>query len=151
MIRMKNGLMLVAAVSVIATAGYFSLSRWAIRHEAVELFDVKRDRPVPVEITVRRDSEVAAMAGLRKLPVAILNHGNTVKNSEYSFVASVLALRGYLVLSIQHDLPGDPPLVTKLGQPYVGRLPIYQRGVSNIMFAQRKCRRRSLTLITAHS
>ena len=138
MIRVKRGLILVAALGVIATAAYFSLSKWAIRHEAVELFDAKRGRPVPVEITVRRDSEVAAMAGLKRLPVAILNHGNTVKNTEYSFVANVLALRGYLVLSIQHDLPSDPPLVTKIGEPYVGRLPVYQRGVSNIMFCAKE-------------
>jgi alpha/beta hydrolase fold len=135
---MKRGIIIAAVLGVMATAAYFSLSKWAIRHEAVELFDAKRGRPVPVELTVRRDSEVAAMAGLKKLPVAILNHGNTVKNTEYSFVANVLALRGYLVLSIQHDLPTDPPLVTKIGEPYVGRLPVYQRGVSNIMFCARE-------------
>src|SRR6516165_1025391 len=106
---MRRGIIIAAVLCAVVTAAYFSLSKWAIRHEAVELFDSKRGRPVPVEVTVRRDSEVAAMAGLKKLPVAILNHGNTVKNTEYSFVANVLALRGYLVLSIQHDLPGDPP------------------------------------------
>jgi hypothetical protein len=135
---MKCGIIIATALGVIATAAYFSLSKWAIRHEAVELFDAKRGRAVPVEISVRRDSEVKAMAGLKKLPVAILNHGNTVKNTEYSFVANLLALRGYLVLSIQHDLPTDPPLVTKPGEPYVGRLPVYQRGVSNIMFCARE-------------
>jgi pimeloyl-ACP methyl ester carboxylesterase len=135
---MRRGIIIAAVLCAVVTAAYFSLSKWAIRHEAVELFDSKRGRPVPVEVTVRRDSEVAAMAGLKKLPVAILNHGNTVKNTEYSFVANVLALRGYLVLSIQHDLPGDPPLVTKIGEPYVGRLPVYQRGVSNIMFCARE-------------
>jgi len=46
----------------------------------------------------------------------------------------VLAARGYLVASIQQDLPSDPPLVTKVGLPYVGRLDVYKRGEANILF-----------------
>jgi len=69
------------------------------------------------------------------LPVAILNHGNTVKNTEYSFLANVFAARGYLAISPQHDLPTDPPMVTKVGELYVGRLPQIQRGIANIHFA----------------
>jgi pimeloyl-ACP methyl ester carboxylesterase len=46
----------------------------------------------------------------------------------------VLAARGYLVASIQQDLPSDPPLVTKIGLPYVGRLDVYKRGEANILF-----------------
>jgi pimeloyl-ACP methyl ester carboxylesterase len=70
-----------------------------------------------------------------KLPVAILNHGNTVKHTEYSFLANVFAFRGYMSISVQHDLPTDPPMVTKVGELYVGRLPQIQRGVANIRFA----------------
>jgi hypothetical protein len=58
---------------------------------------------------------------LWKLPVAIISNGNTVRNTEYSFLANVLAARGYLAASVQQDLPTDPPLMTKVGQPYVGR------------------------------
>src|SRR3981081_3192104 len=60
--------------------------------------------------------------------------GNTVKNTEYSFLANVLAARGYLVASIQQDLPTDPPLMTKVGLPYVGRRAAYERGEANILF-----------------
>jgi dienelactone hydrolase len=66
--------------------------------------------------------------------VAIISNGNTVKNTEYSFLANVLAARGYLVASIQQDLPTDPPLMTKVGMPYVGRLGVYQKGEANIQF-----------------
>jgi pimeloyl-ACP methyl ester carboxylesterase len=76
-----------------------------------------------------------ANAGMITLPVAILNHGNTVKFTEYSFLANIFAARGYLAISIQHDLPTDPPMVTKVGELYVGRLPQYQRGIANIRFA----------------
>src|SRR5882762_1574573 len=75
------------------------------------------------------------MAEMIELPVVILNHGNTVKFTEYSFLANVFAARGYLVVSIQHDLPSDPPMVTKVGELYVGRLPQYQRDIANIKFA----------------
>jgi pimeloyl-ACP methyl ester carboxylesterase len=84
---------------------------------------------------VRRDKEMQANAGMIKLPVAVLNHGNTVKFTEYSFIANMFAMRGYLAMSIQHDLPTDPPMVTKVGELYVGRQPQYLRGVANILFA----------------
>src|SRR4029079_4508687 len=74
-------------------------------------------------------------AGLIKLPVAIINHHSPVKNTEYSFLANIFAWRGHLAISTQHDLPTDPPMVTKVGEPYVGRLPQIQRGVANIHFA----------------
>src|SRR5260370_11316370 len=72
--------------------------------------------------------------GYWKLPVAIISNGNTVRNTEYSFLANLLAARGYLVASIQQDLPTDPPLVTKLGLPYVGRRAVYEKGEANILF-----------------
>lgn len=98
--------------------------------------DPARDnRPVAVDIAVRRDKEMQANASMIKLPVAILNHGNTVKFTEYSFLANVSAARGHIAISIQHDLPTDPPMVTKVGELYVGRQPQYLRGVANIKFA----------------
>jgi hypothetical protein len=115
---------------------YVTASKWAIRHETVTFYDAARNnRPVPVDVAVRRDKEMQADAGMIKLPVAVLSQGNTVKNTEYSFLANLLAARGYITVSIQHDLPTDPPMVTKVGELYVGRLPQYQRGVANIRFA----------------
>jgi pimeloyl-ACP methyl ester carboxylesterase len=75
------------------------------------------------------------MAELIDLPVAVLSHGNTVKHTEYSFLSNVFAARGYLVISIQHDLATDDPMVTKVGEEYVGRRMQYNRGAFNIMFA----------------
>ena len=133
---MKRGIAVLLSLSALVTVGYFTASKWAIRHETVTFLDPARDnRPVAVDIAVRRDKEMQANAGMITLPVAILNHGNTVKFTEYSFLANVFAARGYLAVSIQHDLPSDPPMVTKVGELYVGRLPQYQRGVANIRFA----------------
>ncbi|MGJ5135231.1 alpha/beta fold hydrolase [Bradyrhizobium oligotrophicum] len=133
---MKRGITVLVSVSVLAAVGYFTASKWAIRHETIRFYDASRDnRLVEVAVAVRRDKEMQAEAGMIKLPVAILNHGNTVKFTEYSFLANVFAARGYMAVSIQHDLPTDAPMVTKVGEPYVGRLPQIQRGVANIRFA----------------
>jgi len=131
---MKRGLGVLVCVCALLGAVYFAISKWGIRHEQLNLFDAARQRPVAVDLAVRADYEMKANAGYLKLPVAIISNGNTVKNTEYSFLANVLAAQGYLVASIQQDLPSDPPLVTKVGQPYVGRLPVYQKGEANILF-----------------
>jgi len=133
---MKRGIAVLASLSALAAVGYFTASKWAIRHETLTFYDATRnDRPVAVDIAVRRDKEMQANADMITLPVAILNHGNTVKFTDYSFLANVFAMRGYMSISIQHDLPTDPPMVTKVGELYVGRQPQYLRGVANIRFA----------------
>jgi hypothetical protein len=133
---MKRGIIILLSVCSLLVVGYFTASKWAIRHETLTFHDSTRDnRLVAVDIAVRRDKEMQAYAGMIKLPVAILNHGNTVKNTEYSFIANIFAARGYLAISPQHDLPTDLPMVTKVGEPYAGRLPQIERGVANIHFA----------------
>jgi len=131
---MKRAFAILACLCVLAAGEYYAISKWAIRHETLNLFDKARQRPVSVDVAVRRDYEVKADNGFGKLPIAIISNGNTVKNTEYSFLANVLAARGYLVASIQQDLPTDPPLMTKVGEPYVGRKDVYMRCEANILF-----------------
>jgi hypothetical protein len=133
---MKRGIAILVSLTALVVVGYFTISKWAIRHETITFYDASRgNRPVAVDVAVRRDKEMQANAGMITLPVAILNHGNTVKFTEYSFLANAFAARGYIAISIQHDLPTDPPMVTKVGELYVGRQPQYLRGVANIRFA----------------
>ncbi len=133
---MKRGIIVLLSLSLVCVVGYFVASRWGIHHTTLTFEDIVRsDRPVSVDIAVRRDREWQATAEMLTLPVAILNHGNTVKNTEYSFLANILAARGYMVVSIQHDLDSDEPMVTKVGEEYVGRRPQYNRGIANILFA----------------
>ena len=133
---MKRGITILLSLCAVIAVGYFTASKWAIRHEMLTFNDpVRGNRLVAVDIAVRRDKEFQANAGMIKLPVAILNHGNTVKFTEYSFLANLFAARGYLVVSIQHDLPTDAPMVTKVGELYVGRQPQYERDIANIRFA----------------
>ena len=139
---MKRGIAVLVSVSVLFGVAYVTASKWAIRHETVTFYDASRDnRPVPVDIAVRRDKEMQANAGMITLPVAVINHGNTVKNTEYGFLANIFAARGYMVVSPQHDLPTDPPMVTKPGELYVGRLPQILRGVANIHLAMQEMKK----------
>src|ERR1700743_1181312 len=138
---MKRGLAVLACVRLLTAGVYFAIVKWGIQHETLNLFDASRQRPVSVDLSVRRDYEMKAEDGYWKLPVAVISNGNTVKNTEYSFLANVLAARGYLVASIQQDLPSDPPLMTVAAQPYVGRLAVYQRGEANIDFVVKQLRK----------
>jgi len=131
---MKKPIAVLACLCALTGAVYFAICKWGIRHETLNLFDIARRRSVSVDLAVRTDYEMKADAGYWKFPVAIISNGNTVKNTEYSFLANVFAARGYLVASIQQDLPSDPPLITKVGLPYVGRRGVYEKGEANILF-----------------
>jgi hypothetical protein len=132
----RRGAGIAFSLLALAVLGYFAVAKWAIRHETLSFHDILRDgREVSVDIAVRRDREMAAAAEWTELPVAIINHGNTVRFTEYSFLANALAARGFYVVSIQHDLDSDGPMVTKAGEEYAGRHLHYSRGLYNILFA----------------
>ena len=133
---MKRGIAVLLSLCGLAAVAYLSASKWAIRHEVLTFYDATQgSQPLAIDLAVRRDSEAQADAGLIKLPVAILVHGNAVRNADYSFLANIFAARGYLAISIQQNLPADEPLVTKVGELYVGRLQSYRRAVANIRIA----------------
>ena len=62
---MKRGITVLVSVGIVATAAYFTVSKWAIRHESFTFYDASREnRPVAVDIAVRRDKEMQAKAGM---------------------------------------------------------------------------------------
>ena len=78
----KRGITVLLSLAVLVSVAYLTASKWAIRHETIAFHDPARDnRLVPVHVAVRRDKEMQANAGMIKLPVAIINHGNTVKGT----------------------------------------------------------------------
>ena len=131
---MKRGIAVLTGLCAIAGMAYFAISKWGIQHETLNLFDAARQSSRFGRFSVRWDYQMKADDGYWKLPVAIISNGNTVKSTEYTFLANVFAARGYLVACIQQDLPSDPPLMTKVGEPYVGRLGVYKKGEANILF-----------------
>jgi peptidoglycan-N-acetylglucosamine deacetylase len=98
-----------------------------IQKEEISLFDDSRNRFVPIQIYQPdpRDS--------KDLPVVLINHGSSIRNTEYSFIACYLSSRGYRVVSIQHELVNDPPELST-GTLFERRKPLWERGVQNILF-----------------
>ncbi len=121
---------LCLAIVLVGVLIYFSYAYLNVRHYDLSFYDASRTRQIDVQVTVRRDKEWLQS----KFPVAIIFHGNTVKYNEYSFVANIAAAKGYLVLSIQNDLPSDPPLPTIHGEPFVGRIEVYHKTLSNVFY-----------------
>lgn len=67
----------------------------------------------------------------RPLPLAILSHGYGAAPEDYAFLADALARQGYVVASIDHELPGDPPLPST-GNVRTDRTPSWQASVQSI-------------------
>jgi pimeloyl-ACP methyl ester carboxylesterase len=139
---MKRGIAVLASVCLLTAAVYVAIVKWGIVHEPLNFYDASRQRPIAVELSVRRDYQLKADEGFWRLPVAIISNGNTVKNTEYSFLANAFAARGYLVASIQQDNPSDPPLMTIPGEPYVGRTGVYKKGEANILYVLNELKKR---------
>src|SRR5258708_7313242 len=83
-----------------------------------------------------------ANGGYWTLPVPSISNATPGRTPESSFLPNVLAGRGCLVASIQQDIPTDPPLVTKVGLPYVGRRAVYEKGEANILFVLGELKKR---------
>jgi len=110
-----------------------------ISQEPLTFFDASRARSIPALIY----KPLTPTAEL--MPVVIISHGYTIKNSEYSFIANALSAQGYVVISIQHDLESDPPR-PKTGSLIERRKPFWERGVHNILFAISELRKTQNTL-----
>lgn len=105
--------------------------------QRVELFDPARRRPVPVTL-------YGATNHRRAKPLAIISHGYGGHSTDYSFIASALVHRGYVVASIEHlERVGDPPMVNS-GNLAELRRPVWQVGADSIGFVIQEMRRRGL-------
>ena len=101
---MKHGIAVLASLSALVAVGYFTASKWAIRHETLTFYDSARDnRMVAVAIAVRRDKEMQANADMITLPVAVLNHYvATPRNSPTTPSLAEFSSRAASVDSILH-------------------------------------------------
>jgi predicted dienelactone hydrolase len=95
--------------------------------DSLNLFDNTRNRVVPLALYYIKKP-------YSRQKIVILNHGYGGRNTGYSAIAKALAGHGYMVVSIQHELPGDAPMPTT-GPVYEVRKPFWQRGATTILFA----------------
>jgi len=107
------------------------------KQDSVIFFDATRNRAIPVELYVPSKE--------KKAKVVIVSHGYGFNkggdNRAYSYLTEALAASGYLVASIQHELPTDD-LLPLTGVPQVVRRPNWERGTANIYFVLGELRKK---------
>ncbi|GAA4020929.1 alpha/beta fold hydrolase [Hymenobacter glaciei] len=100
------------------------------------LFDAARQRTIPVMLYLP-----ARGSSKQQLKPAILSHGYGGRNTKYGFVAQTLVAQGYVVASIQHELPTDAPMPT-VGNVRQVRQPFWERDVQNMLFVRQALARK---------
>jgi len=112
-------------------------------------FDGTRNREIPVVIYL-------PSSGKNATKLAVINSGNGMEPTAYGFIARQLADDGYLVVSVQHQLPTDAPLAST-GDLYALRRPTWERGVANLLCVLSNVKREfpqaapSQTILIGHS
>jgi predicted dienelactone hydrolase len=114
-----------------------------IKVDTASWFDSSRSRLIPIATYQILHSNTSG----KKL--VILNPGYGGKNTDYGYIATDLALNGYFVVTVQHDLPTDSPL-PQIGDIYKSRKPIWDRGVKSIFFVVQKIRNKYPLLDYTH-
>lgn len=113
-----------------------------IRTDSLKLFDTLRSRLIPVALYMPQPATAP-------LKLAVLSHGYEGSNKAYSFIAHNLVAHGYLVASIQHELPTDEP-IPMTGNPYEVRMPNWKRGSETIHFVIETLKKQRHGLDTTH-
>ena len=115
-----------------------SQTKWtdcAIKLEKTILTDTVRNRQIPVGLYAPTKQELNT-----KLPLIIISHGYNENLPDsylsYSFIAKEFASKGYIVASMQHELPTDSLLDLK-GIAQIVRKSNWERGVENILFVMK--------------
>lgn len=95
----------------------------------IVLLDKSRNREIPVALYLPKK--------IQNAPLVIIGHGynfnNPGANRGYTFIANALAKKGYMVASIQHELPTDA-LMPTTGDIQVVRKPFWESGSANILY-----------------
>src|SRR5690348_5562547 len=96
---MKRAFAILACLCVLAVGEYYAISKWAIRHETLNLFDKARQRPVSVDLAVRPNNKLKPTTASNKLPTPSTTNGNTARTTDSSSRPTGLPARGNLVAS----------------------------------------------------
>lgn len=106
-----------------------SLTISAQTEKNIVLLDKSRNREIPIALYFPKK--------IQNAPLVIISHGYNYNrpgaNKKYSFIAKTLAQKGYLVASIQHELPTDETIPSG-GSIQVVRKPFWDRGSDNISY-----------------
>lgn len=101
---------------------------YTFRLDTLTLFDQSRNREIPI---------ACYKPQIDTPKIVIFSHGYGENKGgsylAYSYLTTYLASKGYLVASIQHELPTDS-LMPTTGIPQIVRQPFWERGADNIWF-----------------
>lgn len=97
--------------------------------------DSTRARSIPIEVYLPTSMSVCTTE--KRCHVAFISAGNRVPYTKYRFITESLNDKGYMTVSIDHELPSDPPL-SKTGDLYQTRIENWERGAQTIDFLQRE-------------
>ncbi len=107
--------------------------------QSLALYDSTRQRRIPVELYAPAHPPKNG-----RLQLVIFNHGygnrDGMSYKKSTFITSFLAARGYIVASIQHELPGDAEIANS-GVLRETRLPNWEQGVASIKFVIQELQR----------
>lgn len=107
-------------------------SAFPVRLDTLQLYDEARQRAVPIAIYSPETGKQTAQQ-----QVVIFSHGYGANKGgdylAYSYLTDFLASKGYVVVSIQHELPTDSLLPLE-GNLQIVRRPFWDRGARNILF-----------------
>lgn len=124
-------ILILLGLSLLRPIGVLAAMHGAIQLDTLTLVDSVRHRAIPIAIY--------HLEGIEREhgPVVIISHGYNENLPgtylRFSSLAEHLAVHGYTVVSIQHELPSDAPLAMK-GDLRTERRPNWERGVANIHF-----------------
>lgn len=93
---------------------------------STQIHDAARSRDIPIRIILPRNTSDGALA-----PV-IISHGYGQTYDDYDFIAHALVERGHPVVTIQHQIAGDPDLPSS-GIIREVRMPFWQSGQADIL------------------
>lgn len=124
--------MLLTGCGTGKTATFRQDKVYAVRLDTTTWFDAVRNRVIPVALYIPETHEQIPHQG-----VVIFSHGYGQNKGgdylAYSYLIRFLALHGYFVASIQHELATDS-LMPVTGIPQIVRRPFWERGAANILY-----------------
>lgn len=130
------GVLLGCGVKPTATKNQTTAPSYAVKRDTLTWYDPARSRKIPLAFYMPQ-----AAFRPKKQGIVIFSHGYGQNKGDsyltYTYLTAFLAEKGYLVVSIQHELPHDP-LIPSAGIPQVVRRPFWERGAENIHFVLRQ-------------
>lgn len=121
---------------------------YTVKLDTLNLFDSARNRNIPIAIfSPKADTQIANQQ------VVFYSHGYRQNRQggylTHSNLTTLLASKGYFVVSIQHEIPTDSLIPTE-GIPKIVRRTNWERGASTILFVLNELKRTNSSLDYKH-